>query len=105
MEDFKRRYPRVPSENTILLKKLGPSDVEIFAKTKVVGLGGCMFLSKESYGVGSYFDILISVKNSVAKAMCKVVYEIEQPDGNIQVGCEFININESDRKLLEVLLG
>lgn len=103
MEESRRRYPRVPSENTILLKKLGPADVETFAKTKIVGLGGCMFISDESYGIGSYFDMLISVKNTVVKAMGKVVYEIPEPDGRLQIGCEFIHITDGDRKILEVL--
>jgi hypothetical protein len=101
--DIRRRYPRIPSENTILLKKLGPAEMESFAKTQIVGLGGCMFVSDELYGTGTYFDLLISVKNTVVKAMGKVVYEVPDADGKFQIGCEFIHISDSDRQILEVL--
>lgn len=102
----RRRYPRVPSKNSVLVKKLSETThgVEGFAKTRVVGLGGCMFVSDESLGVGSFLDLLISVKGTVAKAMAKVVYEIpKEVEGNFEVGAEFIHICETDRRLLETL--
>ncbi len=103
--EHRRKYPRVPSKNTILVKKLGSEEVEGFAKTEVMGLGGCLFLSDESFGIGTYCDILISVEHNVVKAMGKVVYEEVDKEGRLHVGAEFINISETDRHLLEVLWG
>ncbi|PLX41594.1 MAG: hypothetical protein C0609_10970 [Deltaproteobacteria bacterium] len=102
-ESGRRRYPRVPSKNTILVKKLSPPEMEGFTKTRVVGLGGCSFVADEAFGPGSYCDVLISVKKHVIKALCKVVYEILEDDGKIEVGSEFIQISDTDRQLLEVL--
>lgn len=103
--EHRRRYPRVPSKNSVLVKKLSETDcgVEGFAKTRVVGLGGCMFVSDEQLGSGSFLDLLISVKGTVAKAMAKVVYEIPKEEGSYEVGAEFIHICETDRRLLETL--
>ena len=98
----RRRYPRIPSENAVLVKLLGSEVSEGFAKTSSVGLGGCMFFNSESIGVGAYLDLLISVRGTVAKAMSKVVYEIPADEG-YQVGVEFIQISDADRRLLEIL--
>lgn len=98
-----RKFPRVPSENTVLVKKMGQSEVEGFTKTKTVGLGGCMFLSDESFGIGSYFEIFISAGSHVVKAKGKVVYEIPDESGVLNVGAEFVDIDDEDRKLLETL--
>ncbi len=99
----RRRYPRIPSENAVLVKKLGPEESEGFTKTKVVGLGGCMFLWKNDFGVGSYVDILIAIHHSVVKALAKVVYEIGRENGEVEVGAEFVQITDADRQLLETL--
>lgn len=98
----RRRYPRIPSENAVLVKLLGSEVSEGFAKTGSVGLGGCMFVNSESIGVGAYLDLLISVRGTVAKAMARVVYELPDVNG-CQVGVEFIQITDADRRLLEVL--
>ena len=105
MEDQakRRRYPRIPSENAVLVKLLGSEVSEGFAKTTSVGLGGCMFLNADTIGVGAYLDLLISVRGTVAKAMAKVVYEIPVDDDGYQVGVEFIQISDADRRLLEIL--
>lgn len=99
---MKRRFPRIPSENALLVKKLGPEATEGFAKTQVVGLGGCMFLSDESLGVGSYLDILISVRGHVVKSQARVVYENPKGD-EMEVGVEFVRISPHDREIIEGL--
>jgi c-di-GMP-binding flagellar brake protein YcgR len=102
-QEQRRRYPRIPSENTVLVRKLGPDEVEGFTKTRTVGLGGCMFLSDRTFGEGSYVDLLIAVRHTVIKALAKVVYEHTGRDGAIEIGVEFVQISETDRRLLEVL--
>ncbi|GAB4261278.1 MAG: hypothetical protein Kow0092_10700 [Deferrisomatales bacterium] len=101
----KRRFPRIPSENAVLVKKLGPEAVEGFAKTRVVGLGGCMFVSDEPLGVGAYLDLLISVRGRVVKSLGRVVYERPKSAETIEVGVEFIQISPDDREVIESLFG
>lgn len=101
----KRRFPRIPSQNAVLVRKLGQEAVEGFAKTKVVGLGGCMFVSDEQIGVDSYLDLLISVRGRVAKALGRVVYEIPKEQEEVEVGVEFVQIAPEDREIIEALFG
>jgi hypothetical protein len=100
----RRRYPRIPSQNAVLVKRLD-EDVpsEGFVKTRVVGLGGCMWLCDEALGVDSYLDVLIRVRSTVVQATGKVVYETPLQDGRFEVGVEFVKISDTDRRLLEVL--
>lgn len=103
----KRRFPRIPSENALLVRKLGPEAVEGFAKTQVVGLGGCMFVSDGPVGVGAYLDLLISVRGRVVKALGRVVYETAkpEPDAEVEVGVEFVKITPHDQQVIESLFG
>lgn len=101
----KRRFPRISSENAVLVKKLGPQVLEHFARTRVVGLGGCMFVSETPLGVGSAIEILISVKGHVIKAQARVVWELPAADGKTEIGIEFVNVAPSDRAALEGLLN
>lgn len=101
----KRRFPRIPSENAVLVKRTGPEEAEGFAKTQVVGLGGCMFVSDESIGVGSHVDLLISVRGRVVASRGRVVYENAKQPGKIEVGVEFMNIAAEDRGAIQELLG
>lgn len=103
MGEKRRRYPRIPSQNSVLVKRLGDDSLEGFTRTRMVGLGGCMFVSDQSMGVGSFLDLLISVKGSVAKALSKVVYERQFSGKEFEVGVEFVLISDVDRRLLEVL--
>lgn len=99
----RRKYPRIPSQNAVLVKQLGGKEVEGFVKTEIVGLGGCMFMCDETFGQGSYLDIFIAIQQTVVKAMCKVAYEKRHPDGRYEIGIEFIQIHDTDRLLLETL--
>lgn len=99
----RRKYPRIPSQNAVLVKQLGGKEAEGFAKTTVVGLGGCMFTCDEAFGQGSYLDLFIAIQHTVVKALSKVAYERKQEDERYEIGVEFVQINETDRKLLETL--
>ncbi|MDW7711939.1 MAG: PilZ domain-containing protein [Deferrisomatales bacterium] len=99
----KRRFPRIPSENAVLIKKLGPEESEGFAKTRVVGLGGCMFVSDERLGVDSCLDLLISVRGRVVKTRGRVAYEVDTGGGELEVGVEFLEISPHDRAILQEL--
>jgi hypothetical protein len=99
----KRRFPRIPAEYAVLVKKLGAAEVEEFAKTRTVGLGGCMVVSDAPLGLGSGVELLISVRGGVVKAHGRVVYEIPKGEGAFQVGVEFLRMATGDLKLLQML--
>ena len=99
----KRKFPRIPAENAVLVRKVGEAPIEGFATMKTVGLGGCMFVQEAPLGSGSVVEILISIKSWVVKATGKVVYEIPKEDTTIEVGVEFIDISPADKAVLETL--
>ena len=101
----KRRFPRIPAEHTVLVKKLGGEAVEEFGKTRVVGLGGCCFTSDAPIGIGSAIEVLISVGGRVVKARGKVIYEKFREEAKLEVGMEFVTIDPRDRQILESLLS
>ncbi len=106
-EDYalKRRYPRIVSENALLVKRVGVHEAEGFAKTRVVGLGGCMFVSDEPLGVGTSLEMLISVRGRIAKTRGRVVYEVPKAASEVEVGVEFVGISRPDRAVLESLFA
>jgi hypothetical protein len=99
----KRRFPRIPAEYAVLVKRLGPGEVEEFAKTRSVGLGGCMVASDSSLGLGSGVELLISVRGGVVKAHGRVVYEIPKGEKAFEIGVEFLRMATGDLKLLHAL--
>jgi hypothetical protein len=99
----KRRFPRLPAEHAVLVKKLGPGEMEEFAKTQTVGLGGCMVVSDSSLGLGAGVELLISVRGGVVKARGRVVYEIPRGEKAFQIGVEFLRMATGDLKLLQTL--
>ena len=99
----RRRYPRIPANQSVLATKLGDHHAEGFVKTKVIGLGGCMFMADESLGVGSFLDLVISVKSTAVKALVKVVYEKRMSPKEYEIGVEFLVISDEDRRIIETL--
>jgi hypothetical protein len=97
-----RRFPRIRSENPILVKKLDDETVGAFSKTQEVGLGGCMFANHEALGPGALLGMFISVQGRVIEATARVVYE--RPHGEqFEVGVEFVQIDPVERTVLERL--
>jgi len=96
-----RRFPRVPAEYAVLVKHLGLEAEEAFAKTRVLGLGGCMFVRDEALGEGAAIELLISIRGQVIKTTARVVYESAHPSGGVEIGCEFLFVSDKDRQILE----
>jgi hypothetical protein len=99
----KRRFPRVKSENPLLVKKLGPEAFEGFARTRTLGLGGCGFINPESYGVEAPLELLINVGGRMVSVVGRVAYENDRLDGSKEIGVEFLSIAPEDRKVIEDL--
>ena len=101
----KRRFPRIPAETSILLRKLGGPVRGVLSTTKVMGLGGCCFVHKEAQGVGSTLFLSILVGQDLAEAKVRVVYERPRDDGSFEIGVEFEEIPPGDLLLLERLVA
>ncbi len=100
-----RRFPRIPSENTVLVKRAGEGAEESFAKTAVMGLGGCSFVTDTPLSPGERVDIYIAVSGKVVIALGRVVWAAQRPDGRLEVGIEFQEITEEDRRVVEGLFA
>ena len=99
-EDSKqRRFPRIAAEHAVMVTKVGVDTLEEFAKTRDLGLGGCMFLSDEPVGPGSVIELLISLSGRVVRTTARVVYE-NASDRRFEVGVEFLRLDPADRELL-----
>jgi hypothetical protein len=101
----KRRFPRIPAETSILLRKLGGPVHGVLSTTKVMGLGGCCFVHKEPQGVGSTLFLSILVGQELAEAKVRVVYERPRDDGSFEIGVEFEEVPPGDLLLLEGLVA
>lgn len=102
-QNGQRKFPRIASHHSVLVQKL-EGDVEEFARTKTVGLGGCCFLSADPLGIGAVLNLLISVEHSVVQTKARVAYEMPADDGKYEVGVEFIEMRPVDRQVINRLL-
>ncbi len=100
-----RRFPRVPSKNSIVVRKLGAGAEGGLTTTEVVGLGGCSFVHAEPQEAGKtlYVSILIGVE--LAEARVRVVYCKPREEGGFEIGVEFVEIPERDLALIRGLVG
>lgn len=100
-----RRFPRIPSENTVLVKRVGEDTEEGFAKTTVMGLGGCSFVTDTPLAADERVDVFIAVSGKVVVALGRVVWVTPRPDGRLDAGIEFVEITEEDRRVVEGLFA
>ena len=98
-----RRFPRIPSKNHVFVKKLQDETMGSFSKTLELGLGGCMFVSNETWEPGTTLNMLISVQDRVIEAKARVVYERPR-DSQFEMGVEFLELDPIERVILEKLL-
>ena len=101
-----RRFPRVPSANTVLVAHVDGAAVDRFARTKSVGLGGCGFDYPEALPVGSIVELMIAVRPEAIKTLARVVYQREAAHGaGFELGVEFLALAAEHRRTLEQLIG
>lgn len=103
-----RRFPRVRCNRPALIRLLGEGEAfEDITRTRVIGSGGCMFVSSESLGYSSLVELLIAVDGSVVRTDGRVAYEIRRSHSGhaeYEVGVEFLRISATDRQKLEALV-
>ena len=100
-----RRFPRISSRHSVVLRKLGADPAGQLTRTKVVGLGGCSFVHPSPQGVGETLFLSFLVGEELGEARVRVAYESALPDGQYEVGVEFVEISEKDRALLADLVA
>jgi hypothetical protein len=104
--EHQRRFPRVPSANTVLVAQVDGEEVDRFARTRTVGLGGCGFVYPEPLITGTIVELMIAVRPEAIKTLARVVYHQPLPDGTgFEVGVEFLALPPEHRRALEELLG
>lgn len=103
--DDRRRFPRIPSVSTLLVKRVGDEPSEALGKTHSLGGGGCMFVHDTPFGLGSNVELTLSVHGQVLKAVGQVVWEQQKGPGWVEVGVEFRQVAPEDRPALERLLA
>ena len=101
----RRRFPRIHSENLVLVKKSGILAVEGLGKTEQLSLGGCKFLHQEPLGLGSTVELTLSIRGKLITTRGRVVYEVPHEGAVTEVGVEFLQLNPSDRDALAELFG
>ena len=87
----------------MLLKRLG-DEMEEFARTKTIAIGGCSVMSNERIGVGSTLELLIAAEGGVITARGRVIYENEVGDGRFDIGVEFGDLSKDDAERIQKVL-
>jgi hypothetical protein len=100
-----RRFPRIPSANTVLVAQIDGEEVDRFARTVSVGLGGCGFHYPEPLVPGAIVELMIAVRPEAIKTLARVVYQHAMDDGSgFDIGVEFLALAPEHRRTLEKLL-
>jgi hypothetical protein len=100
-----RRFPRIPAQHVVMIHALGQRPLEEFARTRTIGLGGCMFVSEEPLVHGTPLDLAIALGGRVVRAESRVVYQKERAGKLHEVGVEFVDLSSSDRTFLEGVMA
>ncbi len=97
---FKRRHPRVPFAGSILVKASGRELPETILRTRVLGRGGCLFVSPRTFGRGALVAVALPLGSRVLRAKARVVWERRESAEAVAVGVEFLHLDADDESLL-----
>jgi hypothetical protein len=101
----RRRFPRIPSQYDVGVRRAEEhKSIPMVSTVDDVGLGGCRFVSKETFGVDSLLWLTILPKKGIVEARARVVYERPSRGKTFEIGVEFMEISPRDRTALEKLL-
>ncbi len=101
-----RRFPRIPLANTVLVAQVDGAEVDRFARTSSVGLGGCGFHYPEPLAPGAIVELMIAVRPEAIKTLARVVHQRPATRGDgFDIGVEFLALAPEHRHTLEKLLG
>jgi len=95
LSSSRRQYPRISSENVVMIHRIGPAEQAEMATARQIGLGGLMISSVESLGVDSYLRLTMTIDHEVVEATGRVVWERSASDGAFDVGVAFVSIDSA----------
>lgn len=102
----RRRFPRIPSQYEVGVRKAHErKSIPIVSTVNEMGLGGCRFVSRVSFGEGTLLWLTIIPKKSIVEAKAKVLYELPKKDQTFEIGVEFVEISPRDKATLEKILA
>ncbi len=90
----KRRFPRIRSENLVLVEPV--ESVGAIGKTRDVGLGGCSFIFNKRLETGSNLKLFLTIKGRIIETEARVVYEKSWGTDRYEIGVEFTLISPLD---------
>lgn len=93
MSEVERRFPRLASHLSLLVRNIEEGGIEELAHTKSIALGGCSFVSDEQVAKGARLEILIAVEHEVIRAEARAVYMRPLDDGRREIGVEFTELD------------
>jgi len=96
----KRRFPRIATEHVALVRSTGGDEVEGFAKTRSLGLGGCGFVTDEAFELDSVVQLLVSLGGRAIAMKARVVYSLPS-ESRWETGVEFLEIDPADLAFLK----
>ena len=100
-----RRFPRVPSQQPVLVKLRRATDPGEVNHLVTVSLGGCMFLFDRPLRPNAPLELAILVGRRIAHAGARVVYQSRRRDGLYETGAEFTETAPRDLEVLGLLIG
>jgi len=102
--EHQRRFPRIPTSATVLVAQVDGREIDQFAKTRTVGLGGCGFVYGEPLVSGSIVELMIATRPAAIKTLARTVYSRPLGNGEFEIGVEFLALPPEHKRALEDLL-
>lgn len=98
-----RRFPRISTENAVMVNRLGEDEIADLGCTSTIGAGGCSFISSEIQEVHNLLKLLISIRREVVEVRARVVFINKVEGGRFEIGVEFLDIKECDQSKIDAL--
>ena len=95
-----RKFSRIPSECSVLVRFTDATEPQRFSTTHVVGLGGCSFMNPGDIPLKTRLRLDIAVGDSVVECDAQVVNSTKGVGPLYEIGVEFLQLTPSDRALL-----
>ena len=93
MSDEERKFPRLASHLSVLVRRMEQDGREELAQTRSIALGGCSFVTGEEIAKGALLELLIAVDQEVIRAEARAVYQRTLADGRRETGVQFMGLD------------
>lgn len=101
--EISRKLPRMYGDFIVAYRPLESAEAANpprLARTRTVGLGGCMFEATSPLQVGERFRIELIIENYTIDTPARVVHVNRRRDDLYHIGVEFTEISEENRGYL-----